>query len=105
MAHKTYKVYAVVKIKFITTKIKVTGDQLNREVIIRNSPAKLIEGGRAILKRAIISHHAQPSGKSKIIPRIIIIVREFVRSYAVFARQNSADDESPWAIIMIVAPE
>ena len=38
-------------------------------------------------------------------PRRRIIVRLFVRSYVVFARQKSAEDVSPWAIIITMAPE
>lgn len=103
--HNTWRVYNVVKIRFRRIAKRAIGDQLNMEAIIRNSPAKLIVGGRAILNRATISHHDHARGKIKIIPRKTTTARVLVRSYAVLARQNRAEDVRPWAIIIIMAPE
>lgn len=70
----------MVKIKFKVTIRKAMGDQLNREVIIRSSPRKLVVGGNAMLNIAINNHHDQARGKINAVPRRIIIARELVRS-------------------------
>lgn len=68
------------KIRFRATIRKAIGDQLKREIIIRTSPAKLIDGGRAILNKIIVNHQAPARGKISRAPRRRIIVRLFVRS-------------------------
>lgn len=68
------------KIRLRATTRKARGDQLKSETIISTSPAKLIVGGRAILRSIIISHQAPARGKIIIVPRSRIIVRLFVRS-------------------------
>lgn len=72
--------------------------------IISSSLAKFTEGGRAILNNRIESHHKAAKGKINRAPRRRIIVRLLVRSYIVLAKQNNAEDVSPWAIIMVIAP-
>lgn len=42
--------------------INVHGDQLNRAVIITNSPIKLGRGGRARFARLAMSHHVAVRG-------------------------------------------
>lgn len=83
----------------------VHGDQLNSVVIIMSSPIRFGRGGSARLARLAINHQAAVRGKIICNPRARIIVRLWVRSYAVLARQNSAEDTNPWAIIRIIAPE
>lgn len=87
--------YAVVKTKFMATKMKAGEDQLYKVAIIKSSPTKLTDGGRAILNSRIESHHRPASGEISKAPRRRIIVRLLVRSYIVFARQNKAEDVSP----------
>lgn len=70
----------MVKTRLRATIRKAIGDQLNRESIMRTSPAKLMEGGRPILRSIIINHHAPVRGKMRSIPRRRIMVRLFVRS-------------------------
>lgn len=81
------------------------GDQLKREIIISSSLIKFGVGGIAMLNKIIVNHQALARGKISMEPRRRIMVRLFVRSYAVLARQNSAEDVSPWAIIITIAPE
>lgn len=95
----------MVKIRLRTTTIKAIGDQLKSVIIISNSAIKFGVGGRAMLNKIMASHQAEANGKISIDPRSKIIVRLFVRSYAVLARQNKAEDVNPWAIIIIIAPE
>lgn len=85
-------------------RISVQGDQLNMAVIINISPIRLGNGGRARLARLAMNHHTAVRGKIICRPRARIIVRLWVRSYAVLARQNRAEDTRPWAIIRIIAP-
>lgn len=50
-------------------------DQEKREVVIINSPIRLIVGGRARLARLAIIHHVAIRGNSICRPRAMIIVR------------------------------
>lgn len=84
--------------------ISVQGDQLYMAEIISSSPIKLGSGGRARFARFMINHQVAVSGRSSCIPRASTMVRLWVRSYVVLARQNRADDTRPWAIIKIIAP-
>lgn len=70
-----------------------------------SSPIKLGSGGSARLARLAMNHHTAVRGKITCSPRARTIVRLWVRSYAVLARQNNAEDTSPWAIIKMIAPE
>lgn len=55
-------------------------DQLNKEVIIINSPIKLGKGGRARLARLAMNHHEVIRGRAICRPRARTIVRLCVRS-------------------------
>lgn len=55
-------------------------DQENSEIVIINSPIKLIVGGRARLARLAIIHNVAISGSSVCSPRAMIIVRLWIRS-------------------------
>lgn len=74
-------------------------------MIIISSPIRLGNGGSARFARLAMNHQAVVSGKITCNPRASIIVRLWVRSYAVLAKQNSAEDTNPWAIIKMIAPE
>lgn len=50
-------------------------DQLNSEIIIVNSPIRLIVGGRAILVRLARSHHSPIRGSTSCIFRVRSSVR------------------------------
>lgn len=83
---------------------RVQGDQLNMAVMMRSSPIRLGKGGRARLARLAINHQVAVRGRISCMPRASTIVRLWVRSYVVFARQNRADDTRPWAIMRMIAP-
>lgn len=70
-----------------------------------SSPIRFGRGGSAKFARLATNHHTAASGKITCSPRARTIVRLWVRSYAVLARQNSAEDARPWAIIKMIAPE
>lgn len=73
----------------------VHGDQLNRVVIIMSSPIRLGRGGSARLAKLAMNHHTAVSGKITWSPRARIMVRLWVRSYAVLAKQNNIEDTRP----------
>lgn len=85
-------------------KTSVHGDQLNIAVMMKSSPIRFGRGGRARLARLAMNHHVAVKGKIICRPRARIIVRLWVRSYVVLARQKRADDTRPWAIIRMIAP-
>lgn len=58
----------------------VTGDQLNKEVMIINSPMRLGVGGRARLARLEMNHQVVMSGSITCMPRARSMVRLWVRS-------------------------
>lgn len=58
----------------------VVFDQLNSEVIMDNSPIRLMVGGRAMLFRLAESHHKVISGSKSCMLRVRIRIRLFVRS-------------------------
>lgn len=58
----------------------VVVDQLNVVIIINSSPRRLIEGGRAIFIKLLISHHVVISGRVNCRPRVRRSVRVWVRS-------------------------
>lgn len=61
-------------------KIRVHHDQLNREVIIINSPMRFGRGGRAKLARLPTNHHVAISGRAICRPRARTMVRLWARS-------------------------
>lgn len=82
----------------------VVGHQLNSDDTINSSPVKFMLGGMAMFIRLAISHHAVIIGRMLWNPRVSIRIRVCVRSYVMFARQNSIDDVNPCAIISAIAP-
>lgn len=59
---------------------RVHQDQLNREVIIINSPMRFGSGGRARLARLAKNHHVAIKGRTIWRPRASSMVRLWVRS-------------------------
>lgn len=55
-------------------------DHENSEIVIINSPIKLIVGGRARLAKLAIIHQVAIKGKIICSPRAMIIVRLWIRS-------------------------
>lgn len=55
-------------------------DQENKEVIIISSPIRLIVGGRARLAKLAMIHHVAIRGNTICRPRVMIIVRLWIRS-------------------------
>ena len=70
-----------------------------------SSPIKLIVGGRAKLVKHAVNQSIVMSDEVFCNPRIVIRVRELVRSYIMLARQNIIEEVSPWATIKIMVPE
>lgn len=62
------------------------------------------EGGAAILADANINHHSDMMGVADSRPFIRYILRVWVSSYVRLAKENRAEEDSPWAIIINVAP-
>lgn len=65
------------------------------------SAPKFRKGGAPIFVAIIRNHIVDIAGANIRIPLLIISARELDISYAVLVIKNRADDESPWAIIMI----
>jgi len=72
--------------------------------IIRSSPTSLGVGGSPSLETQVINHHRDRRGVMSLNPREMANVRVDLRSYRRFARQNSAEEISPCAIIRANAP-
>jgi len=70
------------------------------DVIRKISLIKLILGGAAMFAQQNMNHHIDNIGMVVRNPFVSIILRVDVIPYLMFAMQNSADDLSPWAIIM-----
>lgn len=79
-------------------------DHFIREVNIIISPIRFGDGGSPKFDAHIKSHHMVLKGKISFSPRVIARVRVPFRSYTVLARENRADETSPWAIINMRAP-
>lgn len=95
--------YAAVKKLINEILIKDIVDFEIIEEISMISLSKLIEGGAAIFAAANRNHHIVMIGLIIISPFVKNILRVCVISYDIFAIINSADDLSPWAIIIIKA--
>ena len=75
-----YKEYpAVIRVP-VPVRMRVQGDQLNREEIIISSPIRLGRGGSARFARLLMNHHVVMRGSMVCIPRARTIVRLWVRS-------------------------
>ena len=75
-----------------------------KEDSISISPIKFGEGGNPNFAAHIKSHHSVLRGRRNFRPRVMASVRVPLRSYTVLARENKAEETSPWAIINISAP-
>ena len=72
--------------------------------IINSSPNKFGRGGSPRFAAAVINHHDVDKGISSFNPRFRVRVRVPVRSYDRLAKQNRAEEISPWAIMRISLP-
>lgn len=70
------------------------------DIIKKISLIRLILGGAAIFAQQNINHHNESIGITVRNPFVSMILRVCVILYLIFAIQNSADDLSPWAIII-----
>lgn len=70
-----YIEYIPVMIMLIPMRIIEKLDQENSDIVMNNSPIRLIDGGRAKLARLATSHQVAISGKIIWRPRAIIMVR------------------------------
>lgn len=59
---------------------RVSGDQLNREIIMVSSAIRFVVGGRAMLVRLARSHHVAIRGRRGWRPRVRRRMRLWVRS-------------------------
>lgn len=78
--------------------------QNNNLAIMKISLIVLIDGGAEILRAININHQKVILGINIKIPLNKIIFRVWYFEYKSFTRKNRADDDSPWAIIIIIAP-
>lgn len=64
----------------VPVRARVHHDQLNRDVMMTNSPMRFGRGGKAKLARLAINHQVVARGRTICRPRARIIVRLCVRS-------------------------
>lgn len=79
----------------------VTKDKNIEDAIRGISAARFRKGGAPMFVAIIRNHIVDIAGASIRIPLLIIKARELVISYAVLVIKNKAEDERPWAIIII----
>lgn len=72
--------------------------------IMKISLIVLIVGGAEILIIIKMNHQNLILGEMERIPLNKIVFREWIFKYKSFARRKRAEDDIPWAIIIIVAP-
>lgn len=70
-------------------------------VIKKISLSRLILGGAAMLAQQNINHHIDRAGMITKSPLVRVTLRVFVIAYVMFAIQNSAEELSPWASIIV----
>jgi len=73
-------------------------------VNINSSLAKLIEGGAEILTAKKINHQNVIFGKIFVNPLMDMILRVWYLEYNMFTNKKRAEEDIPWASIMIIAP-
>jgi len=89
--------------------IEASGIELITEVdmvleIRRISPARLIEGGAAMLQAEKQNHQKVIEGNKLNIPFVKYIPRELIVSYVILAKANIHDEQSPCEIKIRNAP-
>lgn len=72
--------------------------------IMKISLIVLIEGGAEIFIAINKNHHKVILGVTIINPLNIIMFREWIFIYKSFTKKKSAEEDIPWAIIIIIAP-
>lgn len=88
----------------VNNSIIIVGCQKIIPLNIKISLARLIEGGAEILIARKINHQNVRFGKILISPLIIIMFRVWNFVYTKFTNRNNADEDNPWATIIIIAP-
>ena len=84
---------------------KLARSEKDRELVMRRtSLAKFSEGGAAILHAEKENHQNVIDGKSASSPLVTYILRDWVVSYLMLARENMQDEQSPWAINIETLP-
>lgn len=73
-------------------------------MIKKISLIKFDEGGAAILQMMNINHQPVRIGAKYKIPLVKNSLRVLNFSYVILAKMNKAEDENPWAIIIVTAP-
>jgi len=73
-------------------------------VISKISLNRLIEGGAAMFAPVNKNHQRVIVGPTHINPLVRKILRVWVISYDILAKENRAEDLKPWAIIIVRAP-
>ena len=68
------------------------------------SPSKLYVNGPPKLAIHSKNQNIDKLGKKFKFLLFIIIIREWVRSYIILAQENIPDEQTPWAIIIIIVP-
>lgn len=96
--------YAAARNLIIIIRGAVIEDFLKIAVNKMISLSKLIDGGAAIFHAEKINHHIVIIGRAVIIPLVKNILRVWVTSYVRLAKIKSADEQSPWAIMIINPP-
>jgi len=92
----------------IIIKNKINEEILENEIVaVRSitSASMLIEGGAPKFLAARINHQIVRAGNKFINPLIISIFRVVDVSYVMLAREKSAEEIKPWAIIKSKAPD
>lgn len=74
-------------------------------VIRKISAERFIDGGAPILAAAIIKSQRDRIGEENINPLAIAMLRVLVTSYIALAIEKSPEEASPWATIIMMAPE
>ena len=99
-----YKLYAPAK-NLIIPMQKLYIQEVDKPLIINNnSPAKLRDGGAAILKAQNKNHQITKDEKIFIKPLFIKRPRECTDSYLTLAKANKAGEHNPWESITKKAP-
>lgn len=75
-----------------------------RPDIIKISLKVFIEGGAEMLRAININHQNVKFGINEKIPFNIIMFRVWNLKYKSFTNKNKAEEDKPWAIIIIIAP-
>lgn len=94
----------VVAIVIINIYMDIIVCHLIKDIVINNSPIKFRVGGALILAIVNINHQKVKLGLVKKFLFKEIMFRVWNLVYERLTRKNNAEEEIPWAIIIIIAP-